>query len=106
MNEEISHLVERLNIAEDEDQKAVFEEAIEELESTELAFLLESLPLDERLERWQQVPEEDRVDVLVTMRSEPRQTIFESLSEDELDNLLSDLHAEDLIELAESLPET
>lgn len=105
MQEEISHLVERLTIAEDEDQKAVFDEAIEELESTELAFLLESLPLDERLDRWQQVPETDQVDVLVAMRSEPRQTIFESLSETELQTLLSGLHAEDLIELAESLPE-
>ena len=105
MSEEISHLVERLNVAEDEDQKAVFEEAIEELESTELALLLESLPLNERLERWQQVPLEDRVDVLVGMRSEPRHTIFQSLTETELQTLLSDLFAEDLIELAESLPE-
>ncbi|MDP2177371.1 magnesium transporter [Methylicorpusculum sp.] len=105
MNEEMSHLVERLNIAEKDDQKAVFEEAIEELESTELALLLESLPLQDRLQRWEQVPQEDRVDVLVAMRSEPRATIIESLEETELQDLLSGLHAEDLIELAESLPE-
>lgn len=106
MNEEISHLVERLNEAENEDQKAVFEQAVEELESTELALLLESLPLHQRLERWLQVPFEDRVDVLVAMRSEPRQTIIESLDESELQSLLSGLHAEDLIELAETLPES
>ncbi len=103
--QEISHLLERLNVAEDEEQKAVFNEAIEELESTELALLLESLPLNERLKCWQQVPFTDQIDVLVAMRSEPRQTIFKSLSNTELKNLLSGLHAEDLIELEESLPE-
>ncbi len=106
MSEEISLLVERLNDASDDAQMAVFEEALIELESSELAFLLESLPLPERLERWQQVPEEDRVDVLVAMRSEPRQTIFSTLDDEQLQALLSNLHAEDLIELAETLPDS
>lgn len=106
MNEEMSQLVERLNVAQDEDQKAVFEEAIEELESTELSLLLESLPLDKRLQRWDQIPAEERVDVLVSMRADPRETIIESIGEEELQLLLSGLHAEDLIELAESLPES
>lgn len=105
MSEEISQLVERLHEAEDDAQKAVFEEAVNELESSELSLLLESLPLVERLERWQQVPEEDRVDVLVAMRAEARHSIFESLAEDDLQYLLSNLDAEDLIELAESLPD-
>jgi magnesium transporter len=106
MSEEISLLVERLNDASDDAQMAVFEEAVIELESSELAFLLESLPLPERLERWQQVPEEDRVDVLVAMRSEPRQTIFSTFDDEQLQALLSNLHAEDLIELAETLPDS
>lgn len=105
MTEEISLLVERLNDASDAAQMAVFEEAVIELESSELAFLLESLPLPERLERWQQVPEDDRVDVLVAMRSEPRQTIFATFDDEQLQALLSNLHAEDLIELAETLPD-
>jgi len=106
MTEEISLLVERLNDASDDAQMAVFEEAVSELESSELAFLLESLPLPERLERWQQVPEEDRVDVLVAMRSEPRQTIFATFDDEQLQALLSNLPAEDLIELAETLPDS
>jgi magnesium transporter len=106
MSEEISLLVERLNDASDDAQMAVFEEAVIELESSELAFLLESLPLPERLERWQQVPEEDRVDVLVAMRSEPRQTILSTFDDEQLQALLSNLHAEDLIELAETLPDS
>lgn len=105
MQEEISHLLERLIAAEDNEQKAIFEVAIEELESSELALLLESLPLHERFDRWQQVPDADQIDVLVAMRAEPRQTIFKSLSKDQLQALLTDLHAEDLIELAESLSE-
>jgi len=106
MTEEISLLVERLNDASDDAQMAVFEEAVIGLESSELAFLLESLPLPERLERWQQVPEEYRVDVLVSMRSEPRQTIFATFGDEQLQALLSNLHAEDLIELAETLPDS
>lgn len=106
MSEEISLLVERLNDASDDEQMAVFEEAVIELESSELAFLLESLPLPERLERWRQVPEEDRVDVLVAMRSEPRQTIFSTFDDEQLQALLSNLHAEDLVELAETLPDS
>lgn len=105
MQEEISHLLERLNSAENEDQKVIFEECIEELESSELALLLESLPLDNRLDRWQQVPEADQIEVLVAMRAEPRQTIFDSLSVTQLQAVLTDLHADDLIELAESLSE-
>lgn len=106
MTDEISQLVERLNDVSDDAQMAVFEEAVSELESGELAFLLESLPLPERLERWLQIPEEDRVDVLVAMRSEPRQTIFATFDDEQLQSLLSNLHAEDLIELSESLPDS
>lgn len=106
MSEEIGQLVERLNDVRDDEQMTVFEEAVDVLESTELALLLESLPLSERLERWEQVPDDDRIDVLVTMRAESRQTIFDSLNEEELHALLDNLHAEDLIQLAESLPDS
>lgn len=106
MSEEIGQLVERLNEAHDVEQITVFEEAVGKLESTELALLLESLPLSERIERWEQVPEEDRIDVLVTMRSESRQIIFDSIGDVNLHALLSNLHAEDLIQLAETLPES
>lgn len=105
MNEEISALVERLNEVESTDQEAVFAEAVNELETTELSILLESLPIDERLLRWQQVPVAARVDVLVNMRLEARQRIIASIPEDALSELLSGLDAEDLIDLAYSLPE-
>ncbi len=106
MSEEIGQLVERLNDVHDDEKMAVFEEAVGELESTELALLLESLPLFERIERWGQVPDEDRINVLVAMRSEPRLTIFDSLNDEALHALLHDLDAEDLIELSETLPES
>lgn len=106
MNEEISTLVERLNDVEINEQQEVFEEAVNDLESTELSLLLESLPIDERLQRWRQVPEEARVDVLVNMRSEARQRIIESIPEDVLEDLFSGLDAEDLIYLSDSLPES
>lgn len=38
------------------------------------------------------------------MRADPRERILEDLSEEETDQLLTDLDAEELLELAESLP--
>ncbi len=98
--------MERLNEVEDTEQEVVFEEAVNELETTELSILLESLPIEERLLRWQQVPAKSRVEVLVNMRLEARQRIIDSIPDVELAEVLSGLDAEDLIDLAYSLPES
>jgi len=105
LNEEISQIVDRLTLAEDTEQQDLFETAVGKLEPSELALLLESLPVDTRLERWPQIPAEEQVQVLVAMRHEPRQTILKQLEPEALQQLLSDLDAEDLIELAETLPD-
>ncbi len=106
MTDEKSEYVSRLTASSDDTQEAVFEEAIEDLESTELALLLESLPVDERWQRWTQVLEQDRIQVLVNMRGEPRQSILERYSEDELQLLLDGVDAECLIELSDTLPDS
>jgi len=106
LNEELSQIVDRLTLAEETEQQALFEMAIGKLESSELALLLESLPVDRRQERWLQIPAEEQVQVLVAMRHEPRQTILKQLTPEALQLLLSGLDAEDLIELAETLPDT
>lgn len=106
MTDEVSQLVERLNDVHHDEQRVVFEDAVDQLEGTELALLLESLPVAERLERWEQVPDEERINVLVTMRSESRQAIFDSIDEEKLHALLNNVHAEDLVQLADTLPES
>ncbi|SHH30462.1 magnesium transporter [Ferrimonas marina] len=104
--EEISQLVERLNEAEQDNQFALFEQAKEQIEPGELALLLESLPIAQRLERWQQVERTQQVDVLVAMRAEARGAILRTLSSPELEHLLRGVDAESLVELADDLPES
>ena len=47
-----------------------------------------------------------RLDVLVALRGEARLLLLRNLPSDELPKLFEDLEAEDLLELAESLPES
>ncbi|GAA4882607.1 magnesium transporter [Ferrimonas pelagia] len=104
--EEISQLVERLNLATGPQQGPLFEHAIEQIEPGEIALLLESLPIDERLERWEQVTPEAQVDVLVAMRAQARAAILRTLPEPVLTQLLGRVNAESLIELVDDLPES
>lgn len=72
--------------------------------SEELALLLESLPVDLRVDVWRKLKTDKQLDTLVYMRADPRERILDDLSEEETDQLLTDLDAEELLELAESLP--
>ncbi|MDO6581557.1 magnesium transporter [Photobacterium sp. 2_MG-2023] len=101
--QELSQWVEDLNRVHDEEQERVFSEASEVLETSELGLLLESLPLDERLALWQTVAPEERVEVLVAMRSDARGVLIDNLSMPDLRAMLHGLDAEDLIELSQSL---
>nr|WP_242521816.1 magnesium transporter [Motiliproteus sp. SC1-56] len=78
---------------------------VEELDNLQLARLLEALPLEERVRRWEDVPIEHGTEVLLEMRADARSSILEALSAEETDQLLADLDAEELLGLAESLPE-
>ncbi|WP_028111126.1 magnesium transporter [Ferrimonas futtsuensis] len=104
--EEVSQLVEKLNLAKEAQQESLFEQAIEQVEAGEIALLLESLPIAERLERWQQVAQDEQLDVLVAMRAEARGAILRTLPEPTLVALLDRVDAESLIELADDLPES
>lgn len=73
-------------------------------DAAEVALLLESLPLDQRVSIWNEVAFSERLDVLVEMRSDPRESILDTMSREQMDELLTDLEAETLIELSESLP--
>lgn len=102
---ELSTVVADLNRVADAQQAEVFEDLIEQVEPSELGLLLESLPVHERIARWQQVPDDERIAALVGMRGESRETILSSLDEQEITSLLSGMDAEDLIELFENLPD-
>jgi magnesium transporter len=103
---EVSQVVQQLTEAEGEEQAEVFSEILNEAEAGTIAILLESLPLDERYERWQQVQPEERVDVLNLMRADPRLGILKKMPDEELDLLFSQLSPEDLIDWSDSLPDS
>ena len=65
--------------------------------------LLEALPIEDRQDRWQQVPNGEKATVLVGMRAQAREPIIASLSPEQVDLLLQQLDAESLIELSINL---
>ncbi len=103
MAEELSNLIEEVVDAKTQ-QDVLIGKMIIQREFDDLALLLESLPLEQRLATWAQVAAENRIDILVAMRGDPRESLLDAMSLDELDMLFQDLDAEDLVELTESLP--
>lgn len=107
MSEEIGPLVDKIVSTEGENQQDqnLLQSQTEQLEADQLALLLEALPLEERLAQWQRIPAELLSDVLVEMRAEARLSIIKTLSTDALEQLFSKLTPEELIELADTLPD-
>lgn len=78
---------------------------VQEIEDDEdLALLLESLPIEDRLRAWPAIAPDRRLNVLLKTRHDPRETILDSLGFEELDALFDGLAADQLIELSETLP--
>lgn len=69
-----------------------------------IASLLESLPLDRRLIVWEGMPRDRKLDVLVEMRSDPRELLIDATPHNEWTSIFADIDAEDLLELLDSLP--
>ncbi len=105
MTDELNQVIDQLHDVDDADRQSVMDEAIHELEDTQIALLLEALPLDQRTLRWHEIPADEQLDVLVEMRTEVRASILKSLTLEQVETLLAGMDAVELIELADSLPE-
>lgn len=77
---------------------------IAQADEKELALLLESLPIDERLSLWDTIADAKKLDVLIEMRSDPREVLINSTDPSLWQTLFFDIEADDLLELADSLP--
>lgn len=86
-------------------QQAVIEQFEQEKSPNELALLLESLPLEDRLETWKQISDAVKAAVLVEMRLDASQTIIDSLDEPSLLALFTGIDADTLLELQDCLPD-
>ncbi len=78
--------------------------AIAQADDIDIALLLESLPIEDRLVFWQSIPDRKKLDILIEMRVDPREVLIKATDSEQWDKLFVDIDAEDLLELADSLP--
>ncbi|KFZ38259.1 magnesium transporter [Shewanella mangrovi] len=103
--QDVGQVIHSVTLADSESQAEIFEEVLEEFDAGTVALLLESLPLEQRYQRWLQVEEDVRVDVLSEMRADPRFSILKQLPDEQLDEILAGLTPEAMIDWSDSLPD-
>ncbi|GHE20021.1 magnesium transporter [Halomonas urumqiensis] len=86
------------------DELTQVDEAIASLEPAEIALLLESLPLGDRIRLWERVPAEVDGEVLLHVHDEVRSTLLDEMDPAEIKAAAADLDTTDLAELFEDLP--
>ncbi|CUB05055.1 magnesium transporter [Marinomonas fungiae] len=103
MSNPIAELIELLtqeNISNDAINKA-----ISSMPPDDVALALESIPVSQRRFVWDSIKQTNRLDILVEMRGESRLLLLKELNDIEIAELFSDVDAEDLLEIADSLPD-
>ena len=105
MSDELNQVIDRLREVEEEQRPTLMESAVDDLDPARVALLLEALPLEERLRRWSEIPAAQQPEILVAMRVDARTTLLRAIGDDARDQLLAGLGAQELIELADSLPD-
>lgn len=84
---------------------AALGERLTELHSADIADILESLPLEERLTLWQLVRAESDGEILLEVSDAVRETLLADMDEDEILAAARELDADELAELAAELPQ-
>ncbi|WP_077339171.1 magnesium transporter [Pseudocolwellia agarivorans] len=105
MSEPLPDLIEEVishsDLNADIDNASLF---IAQANEDEVALLLESLPIDERIILWQTIPEHKQLNTLLQMRCDPREVLIKETNPEQWDKLFVGIDSEDLLELADSLP--
>lgn len=83
---------------------AELQEKVTELHSADIAFILEGLPLDERLTVWQLVRVESDGDILLEVSDAVRETLLADMDDHEIIAAAKELDVDELAELAPELP--
>ena len=104
MAEPLPDLIQEIVSDSTPDDSATILSALASQDDTAVATLLESLPVEHRIKLWQDLPRDRKLDVLVEMRSDPREILIDATAETDWVALFSDIEAEDLLELMDSLP--
>lgn len=79
-------------------------EVLEPLHPADIAWLLEALPLQERLTVWEQVRSDNDGDILVEVNEGVRQTLIDAMDRDELVDAVETLDTDEIADLVDDLP--
>ncbi|MGE5489910.1 MAG: magnesium transporter [Actinomycetota bacterium] len=93
----VEELVHRQHLAE-------LQKKLESMHPADIAYILEALPLDERLVVWDLVKAERDGEILLEVSDAVRETLIESMARDELVAAAETLDADELADLAPDLP--
>ncbi|MFV3305777.1 magnesium transporter [Pseudomonas sp. NY15181] len=93
----VENLVHRQNLAE-------LQRKLDELHPADIAHILESLPLDDRLTVWQLVKAERDGDILLEVSDAVRETLIADMDDHEILAAAKDMDADELADLAPELP--
>ncbi|HEY1329398.1 MAG TPA: magnesium transporter [Casimicrobiaceae bacterium] len=85
--------------------KAELERTLARLHPADIAYILEALPLEERLYIWDLVKAERDGDILVEVSDAVRESLISSMDTEELVAATETLDAEEIAEIAEDLPQ-
>jgi magnesium transporter len=96
-NDRVENLVHRQNLAE-------LQRKLDELHPADIAHILESLPLDDRLTVWQLVKAERDGDILLEVSDSVRETLIADMDDHEILAAAREMDADELADLAPELP--
>ena len=85
--------------------KAILQRKLDHLHPADIAYILEALPLDERLYIWDLVKADRDGDILLEVSDAVRESLISSMDTDELVAATETLDAEEIAELAPDLPQ-
>jgi magnesium transporter len=102
--EAITELLARLVEDPTPEHQAELQRRLDELHPADIAFVLESLPLDERLAVWQRVKADRDGEILLEVSDAVRESLIADMDQREILAAVEPLDADELADLVEDLP--
>ena len=96
-HDRVENLVHRQNLVE-------LQRKLDDLHSADVAYILEALPLDDRLTLWQLVKADRDGDILLEVSDSVRETLIADMDDHELLAAAREMDADELADLAPELP--
>jgi magnesium transporter len=104
MSEQLPDLIEEIVSAPDQQRVDAITNIIASQDEDDIALILESIPYEQRVNLWREIPRHKKLDVLVEMRGDAREPLIDTIDSIEWEALFSDVDAEQLLELSNTLP--